>query len=105
MITIQIITINTDKVNTRVMIEQYSSDEYTVQIDTKTHEEKYYNGFQLYLDRNGAVVFTSAKEALKYTLDSFFQNQNIQSITNKVARLLTTDEIKEVTKVENIKEV
>lgn len=99
---IQIITVNTDKLNVRVMIEKYSNNEFTVQTDSKTNEEKYYNGFLLYRNREGAVVFSSEQEVLRFMADSFFQGQNILSIKNDSSKLLTTAQIEEILQVQKV---
>ncbi|AXH16490.1 hypothetical protein CP985_13450 [Malaciobacter mytili LMG 24559] len=99
MTTIQIITAEMEDKYIRIMIEELIENQlyrgYYSFKNKNMNSKSYYSAFEL-LDKD----FTSASD----TLGFFMRHKNILSVSNEISSLLTSEQIKQITNCENLKE-
>ena len=96
---IQIITIKTKAKTVRIMIEEISKNKFRTYESLKNNGDKIFSPFTKTNDE-----FTSAERALLKSI-STFNNNLIIEVDNQISDLLTTNKIKDITKVTTIKEI
>ena len=103
MTAIQIITFETERYITRVMIEEFSHNYFRVYSSIRLKEDEIdtiFTPFELSHDKS--ALFLSPKDALAKVIQTQLKDEKIIEINSQISDLLTSEEIMNITKVTNI---
>ena len=103
MTTIQIITFETKEYFSRVMIEEFSQNNFRAYASIRLIEKEndtFFTPFQL-LHETG-TIFVSAVDALQKAIDSQLKDKEIVTVNNQTSSLLTSSDISNISHCVNI---
>ena len=103
MTAIQIITFETKEYFSRVMIEEFSQNNFRAYASIRLIEKEmdtFFTPFQLVHDTS--TIFLNAKDALQKVIDSQVKDNEIVAVNNQTSNLLTSSDISNISHCVNI---